>query len=543
MKAIKKSKEEVLSDFTYEITADILKKNNQQLPQIYNEQFADYYLQYCKEMGLKNIKTKKQALDVLNKDFIKGVQGSLLPLVKKTRSLNKSYIVFQDVCASCRIQMKEKYGEFNYYEMEKSKNPKAREEYARFEQWVNQSQNVFKQYKVDTKAILDNVNTPNELLSRSIFSAVGSLMFLSGVVASGISIGALLFDDGGRKALVGAIAGLAVAVTGDLMRRNAEELNAIYGSEEDKFAYYNQIDEFFKQFGFDDRHDAYNYINDNVSILPQAEKQALIDAIIENQKLTIAQAHGYDSIQSAIDAAQAAATPSTLTLDGALQIQAQEYANTQNIIARKYGFTDYQHAVEYLNGHKTTNQETGVVNYDDLISKTMAKEFSNLDNYQSSAINSIKTQTWPQQVTDYGEFNQMMYEMKSSDVFKEIYYDKMLSNENYGYGVDNVANSMYSDLVDKVGVDDANKYAEIPTKQTTLESAVDSINSDQHFAISEMIDPSMLWLCGAGLVSGTAIKSIPGIKAIVTNAKQKKLIKTIGKRNQQIAEDTAIRKK
>ena len=565
-KGKKEFNEEVLSNFVYNATAGIIEKNKQELPKIYDAQFGDYYLQYCKEMGLKNIKTEKEAIDSLNKEFIKCVQGTFIPVVKKTRSLNKSYIVFQDICASCRIQMREKYGEFNYYEMEKSENPKAREEYAKFEQWVTQTQKTFEQYKEEVdkyeksieknkKAIKkkaqslnksnlsDNVNTPDELISRSIFAATGAAMFWAGTVASGISLGALIFDEGGKKALVGAIAGLAVAVIGDFMWKDAEELHAIFGSEEDKFAFYNQIDEFFKQFGFDDRHDAYNYINDKVSILPQSEKEALIDAIIENQKLTIAQTYGYNSVQSAMEAAQEAAKAQTLTLDGALQIQSEEYADVQNIIARRFGFKDYQHAVEYLNAHKVISEETDVVNFDDLISKTMSKEFNKLDNYQSNAINSIKAQSWPQEVTDYGEFNQMMYEMKSSDVFKEIYYNKMLSNKNYGYGADNVANAMYSDLVDKVGVDDANKYAEIPTKQTTLESAIDSINSDQNLSISEMIDPSMLWLSGFGLVSGTVIKSIPGIKALATKSKQKKLVKSIVERSEQVKADAETRKK
>ena len=154
MKKTTKTKAEVLSDFAYNLTAYISKKNKQKLPQIYDDQFAEYFLQYCKDVGLENIKTKKQAVEILNKDFVKGVQGTLIPLVKKNRSLNKSYMVFQNVCASCRVQMRQKYGAVNYYEMEKSKNKRAREEYAKFEQWAEQTTSTFEQYKVNTKAII-----------------------------------------------------------------------------------------------------------------------------------------------------------------------------------------------------------------------------------------------------------------------------------------------------------------------------------------------------------------------------------------------------
>lgn len=549
MKKTIKSKEEILSDYVYDTTVGIAKRNKRKLPTIYGEEFAEYFLEYCKENGVKNVKTKKQALEILNKDFIKGVQGSLIPVVKKKRSLNKSYVVFQDVCAFCRLKMKEKYGEFNYYEMEKSKNKKAREEYARFEEWADKTRETFEQHKVDTKAII-NGKSPNDLLNQSM---------IPGFI--GIGGGLIAFDalyafwtwaseeDDYVSVLIILGMGIGLVSLGYFMDPVERQIS------EKEFAKNNNLDQFFQQFGFKDRHEGYDYLNDYISVMPQAEKQALIDAIIENQKLTTAHTYGFSSIQEAIDAANATAGTKNLTLDEALQIQAVQYSNAQDSIAKKYGISDYKSAVDYLNSHKILKGETefrsrsgsgagwSVYDYDDPNAKVLAQELSKLDTYQANAVNSVKSQTWPQEVVDYGDLNQMMYEMKSTDIIKQVCYDHMLSSENYGYGVDNLANGAYSDLVDRIGVDNANKYAEIPVKPNTLGSEADLASGGHSFSISDALDASMLWLAGAGFIASATLRSVPGIKALHTNSKKKKLVKKIAERDEQIAQDEMVQRR
>ena len=544
MKKTTKSKAEVLSDFAYNLTADISKKNKQKLPQIYDDQFAEYFLQYCKDVGLENIKTKKQAVEILNKDFVKGVQGTLIPLVKKNRSLNKSYMVFQNVCASCRVQMRQKYGEVNYYEMEKSKNKRAREEYAKFEQWAEQTTSTFEQYKVDTKAAL-NAKTPNDLINQSMAMPV----IWIGVGAIGVGVlysfwMALNEDDD----LIGSLAVLGIGAGAIAIGYFAPE----HQISEKEFAQKNQLDQFFQQYGFKDRHEGYDYLNDYISLMPQSEKQALIDAVVANQELTTAQAYGFSSVQQAVDAANASASTKNLTLNDALLIQSNQYSKAQDVISQKYGLTDYQGAINYLNAHKILKGETNseipravragwsVYDYDDPNAKFLAEELSKLDQYQSTAITSIKSQTWPQSVSDYGELNQMMYELKSAEIVKQVCYDRMLSSEDYGYGVDNLANGVYSDLVDKIGVDNANKYSQIPTNSNTLASDVASAKVENSFSIIDAFDSSMLWLAGAGVVAGTTLRSIPGIKTLATNSKKKKLIKKIAQQEEQLEQDSKI---
>ena len=81
---MKRSKEQVLSDFVYGLTKKLSKDKNVELDEIYTSEWGEYFANYLNTFHHKRFEKEispEGAVEKLNESFIKDVQGSYIPLV------------------------------------------------------------------------------------------------------------------------------------------------------------------------------------------------------------------------------------------------------------------------------------------------------------------------------------------------------------------------------------------------------------------------------------------------------------------------------
>ena len=527
---MKRSKEQVLSDFVYGLTKKLSKDKKVELDAIYTSEWGEYFANYLNTFQHKRFEKEispEEAVEKLNESFIKDVQGSYIPLVRRRRDVVDAFEMFQSVCASVRLQIKNKYGVEDFYSLKDSENKKAREECLRFEEFAKSGEKTLTKHQLNEHYYKLSKNNPKAMQNQSFIDWA----------AVGMAVGSVVIGE-------------VVFILENIEGEQSDRVNRIlfFGPMVGAVPWYfvfkrmnenDAIDGIFKSYGIYGRDNAYDYLNDYLMVMPMKEKQQLIDAIIENNKLTIAHKYGFSNVEDAFLAAQSASSQKEITLNEALNVENATYQLTRDSIAQRYGFTDYNDAMLYLADKKTrTNQAH---KYTELNANAMSREFEEMDDVHQKALESIKNQTWPQTQTDYGDYNNMMSEFKAVDIIKEAYYDKMLSSDNYAYGTDNAANVMYADFVDHVGVDKANKLAGIPTKQVEASTIGADYQAVSTCDVAGVDASALEALAVGGIALGAAFRLAPGIIHYFRGKKMNEKIAVLEEQEKQEEQDQSLK--
>ncbi len=454
-----------MSELTKFLTNFFEKRYKGDLPKVYEPMFENYYRAYLKHLGVKP-KSIKNATDMLNRDYFSSVIGSRLP-IKSDRSIRKAYDVFTDAYAYVELAILRKYKVDSFKDLKKVSAAKS--ECDALESWKRNAEGEFRKRAYALHQANQARLSPDAFMSSSIALMLPILVGFGGAIAGAIP--SIAKDDIESSAtptiIFGAIVGGALGCGLAVLQDKVINPNS-----------------YVVDFGFANKQELYSYMAEYLKVLPQEEKVALINEMVDNYKLTLAHENGFSSVDEAMQVAQQGAKDVEITLQQALTENSTTFDYARQNLANRYGLSSYEDAINYLNIHKILTGKTNgkaewsEYSYDIPEAKAMAIEINKLDQFQARQITELKSQTWPQVVTDYGKYQDMMLKIDSLDNFNNNLNAEALSNIEYAFGVDNVANVVYSELADKYGAGRVNDEAGIKHIETILEKVGASLGSN-----------------------------------------------------------------
>ncbi len=545
----------------------------------YNGAYEEYFADYVRTLKDKKSITTNHAIKELNVNLVKSSVGNFVKGAGTWYNIENAYNIFKSVVASAEVDIAKKYNATSYYELEKSANDKARQDFAGFEEWKQDKQKEFAQlFELDKrvkdfeqeyanadenkrKLMLSSAaplfmpialtNVDKVIMDKLFFGTVASLL-----IGMFIGIGVLYVESvRDRYYYASATPIIAGAIAGPVLYG----IYAYFNIDKMKPNIPNEIwDKIASAYGFGSRDEFLAYMEQNpIAYLNSEEMQTLVQVLGENVKEDYAISQGYESLADAMADIDAHSSLTVSTRDEALAELANERSVANELFAKSNGFTSYSDAIQYLENHKilvgnTENVGLGGAgwseyDYDNTNAKIIAIKLSNLDKYYDAQVESIQSQTdFTKLSFDTPELQDLYTRLNAYENVKETMYSDLLNrsdevlytNGNLGLYAGNDVLDLYQEHGLGKPFDESDGYldsllgSETYTRSTTgarMEDILDNMDTD------------MGMFAGGGLVLGAGLTTImKGQKPLRMWLKSKKYANSIDRFNKiekQLEED------
>lgn len=544
----------------------------------YNGAYEEYFADYVRTLKDKKSITTNHAIKELNLNLLKSCVGNFVKGADTWYNIENAYDIFKNIVASAEVDIAKKYGVASYYELEKSTNDKARQEFAGFEEWKQDKQKEFAQlFELDKrvkdfeqeyanadenkrKLMLSSAaplfmpialtNVDKVIMDKLFFGTVASLL-----IGMFIGIGVFTFNVqrygyySSTPVIVGAIAGPLLY-----------GIYAYFNIDKMKLNIPNEIlDKVASAYGFGSRDEFLAYMEQNpIAYLNSEEMQTLVQILGENIKEDYAISQGYESLAYAMADIDAHSSLTVITRDEAFTELANERSVANEIFAKNNGFTSYSDAIQYLENHKILVGNTEHVglggagwseyDYDNTNAKIIAIKLTNLDKYYDAQVEKLEFKTdFTKLSFDTPELQDLYTRLNAYENVKETIYSDLLNrsdevlytNGNLGLYAGNDVLDLYQENGLGKPFDESDGYLDSLLGSETYDRSTTGARVED---ILDNMDTDMGMFAGGGLVLGAGLTTImKGQKPLRMWLKSKKYANSIDRFNKiekQLEEDS-----
>ena len=531
----------------------------------YGQEYKQYFADFVRILRDDKTLSDDECLKILNDDFLKNVNGGILPHTKQ-RSLSQAYTIYKNAVAYAETQIKKEYGADNYYDLGRSKDPKAREAFEKFEAWQKMKDAEFEQIADVTEEMLAIQRSANPLKELSQTGVVLGPLLIGLGVAGATSVGGLfatsyiaekLLDRDKETQDAAAVAGLALSILGGA----GLCVVVYYTLAPSGSALQLDLKDFAKEYGFSNEAELINAINNSFFqyLTPEEAKTvyaSMQDAINEG----IATQYNLDSYEQALQVIENAKSTELVSKDEILQDIANERALALDTVARQNGFSNYQELLQYLQQHKVEAIDRlrhPIDAYDSQTPKALSSLVDNVQEFYNAKVTEINSINWPRtmEVIDDETVKNMAMQFSANEaVLNSAYENLIIDDANVFYSPDIATQIMgvdtlevtnkhgvdtIKDTVDPVNIFGDSKDSAMDTADTDLDIDADGLTDAIGNAVQTMDVSALDAVAGVGVGAGltVALKNSKLIKDSAKMHRSSKLLKKLREIDKQSEQD------
>ncbi len=430
--------------------------------EFYDQEYKQYFADFVRILRDDKALSDDECLKILNDDFLKNVNGGILPHTKQ-RSLSQAYTIYKNAVAYAETQIKEEYGADNYYDLEKSKDPKAREAFERFEAWQKRKDDEFEQLADITEQMLEVQHSANPLKTLSQTGIVIGPLLIGLGVAGATTVGGMYASNYLAEKFAPdydtenetVVAGTVLSLIGGAILCAVVYCSIVPSSS----ALQLDLNDFAKAYGFSNGTELINAVNNSLfQYLTPEEAKTIYASMQDVINEGVATQYNLDSYEQALQIIENAKSTELVSKSEALQDIANERALALDTVARQNGFNNYEELVQYLQQHKVEVADRlrqPIDNaYDSQTPKALSSIVENVQDYYNAKVTEINSINWPRtmEVIDDETVKNMAMQFSANEaVLNSAYENLMIDDANVFYSPDITTQMMGVDTLEVVG--------------------------------------------------------------------------------------------